>query len=352
MVQMDNARFERNGADSTVVEVGDVRIGGGGYPVIAGPQMVESRDQMMQAAELVAEGGGSVLFGGVSRPSSSPYTFAGIGLEGLDYLQEAGRVHGLPVVTEVGEPDDIERIAGSVDMLQIGPADMQNFVLLVAAGRTQKPILLKRGPAATVEEWLLAAEYILNEGNDQIVLCEHGIRTFETRTRHTLDISAVPVVKARSHLPVIVDPTQAAGASGLIEPLALAARAAGADGLMVEVHPDPGGARVDVKHQLAPGQYMGLMHALGIARLRADIDLIDRDIVNLIARRTERAIEIAHIKVEEGIPLRSPDREEDLLADVKKEAERRGLDPELTAGWFESILDYTRARQRQATESD
>lgn len=349
---MDNARYERNGAATTVVEVGTVRIGGGGYPVIAGPQMVESRDQMMRAAELISEGGGSILFGGVTRPASSPYTFAGIGLAGLEYLQEAGRAHGLPVITEVGEPADVDRIAESVDMLQIGPADMQNFVLLVAAGQTHKPVLLKRGPAATVEEWLLAAEYILNEGNGQVVLCEHGIRTFETRTRHTLDISAVPVIKERSHLPVIVDPTLAAGSSGLVEPLALAARAAGADGLMVEVHPDPPAARVDVKHQLAPAEYLGLMHALGIARLRADIDLIDRDIVNLIARRTERAIEIAHIKVEEGIPLRSPDREEDLLADVREAARRRGLDPDLTASWFESILEYTRARQREATGSD
>ena len=246
------------------------------------------------------------------------------------------------------EPDDVGIVAEHVDMVQVGASNMQNFVLLRAVGQTERPVLLKRGPSATIDEWLLAAEYILNEGNMNVVLGEQGIRTFDTRTTSTLDISSVPVVKQLSHLPVIIDPSHASGASAIVAPLALAGRAAGADGLMVEVHPSPEDALTDGPHQLDRDEYLALMHALGIVRLRADIDLVDREIVRLLARRVKRAVEIARIKVEEDIPLRSPDREVDLLADVREEAERLGLDAKVVHRLFEEILDYSRYEQRRA----
>jgi 3-deoxy-7-phosphoheptulonate synthase len=345
-------KAHRNGDAETTVTVGNAVIGAGAFTVIAGPCAVESEAQIMEAAEFIAEGGASILRGGAFKIPRSPYDFQGLGEEGLKYLRRAGDAHSLPVVSEVTEPDDVELVAGYVDMLQVGASNMQNFVLLRAVGQSERPVLLKRGPSATIDEWLMAAEYILNEGNMNVVLGEQGIRTFDTRTASTLDISSVPVVKQLSHLPVIIDPSHASGASGIVAPLALAGRAAGADGLMIEVHPVPEDALTEGPHQLDRNEYMALMHALGIVRLRADIDLVDREIVRLLARRVKRAVEIAHIKVEESIPLRSPDREVDLLADVREEAERLGLDPKVVHRLFEEILEYSRFEQRQAVEGE
>lgn len=344
-------KVHRNGDGETSVVVGDVAIGNGGYAVLAGPCAVESEAQIMQAAEFIAEGGAAMLRGGAFKVRTSPYDFQGLGEEGLRYLRKAGDAFGLPIVSEVLEPGDVSMVAEYVDMLQVGTLNMQNFVLLRAVGQSERPILLKRGPSATVEEWIMAAEYILNEGNPNVVLGEQGIRTFDTRTPSTLDISSVPVVKQLTHLPVIIDPSHAAGASEIVAPLALAGRAAGADGLMIEVHPRPDEAKTDGPHQLDREEYLALMHALGIVRLRADIDLVDREIVRLLARRVRRAVEIAFIKVEEDIPLRSPDRETDLLADVRDEAERLGLDPKVVHTLFEDILEYSRAEQRAAVKN-
>jgi len=344
-------KAHRNGEGETSVTVGTVVIGGGAFTVIAGPCAVESESQIMAAAEFIAEGGAAMLRGGAFKIRRSPYAFQGLGEEGLRYLRKAADAFDLPVVSEVTEPNDVPIVAEYVDMLQVGASNMQNFVLLRAAGQSKRPVLLKRGPSATIDEWLMAAEYILNEGNMNVVLGEQGIRTFDTRTDSTLDISSVPVVKQLSHLPVIIDPSHASGAAAIAAPLALAGRAAGADGLMIEVHPSPLEALTDGPHQLNRDEYLALMHALGIVRLRADIDLVDREIVRLLARRVKRAVEIARIKVEENIPLRSPDREVDLLADVREEAERLGLDPKVVHRLFEEILDYSRFEQRRAVDA-
>jgi 3-deoxy-7-phosphoheptulonate synthase len=235
-----------------VVKVGNAEFGGDRFALIAGPCAVENRDQIMTAAEMVAEAGGVVLRGGAFKPRSSPYSFQGLGKEGLDLLGEAGSTFGLPVVTECLRVEDVAMVAETADMIQVGARNMQNFELLKALGRLRHPVLLKRGMSATVQELLQAAEYILAGGNHQVVLCERGIRTFETATRSTLDVSSVPVLKELTHLPVIVDPSHAAGRRELVVPLALAAAAAGADGLIVEVHPVPEEALCDADQALSP----------------------------------------------------------------------------------------------------
>jgi len=238
--------------ERTVVRVGSVEIGGDRFALIAGPCAVESKEQIGTAAELVRRSGAVMLRGGAYKPRTSPYSFQGLGEEGVRLLADAGRTVGLPVVTEVLRPEDVAAVAEEVDVLQVGARNMQNFALLGEVGRTQRPVLLKRGLSATIEELLLAAEYILAAGNHRVILCERGIRTFETATRATLDIAAVPVLKARTHLPVIVDPSHAAGVRELVLPLAWAAAAAGADGLIVEMHPRPEEALCDKEQALRP----------------------------------------------------------------------------------------------------
>jgi chorismate mutase/prephenate dehydratase len=249
---------------STVVEVAGARFGGDDLVMIAGPCAVESWDQIVATARAVRDAGGSVLRGGCFKPRTSPYSFQGLGLEGLDMLAEAGQIFGLPVVTEVLSPGDVDDVAKKADILQIGTRNMQNFSLLAAVGRTHRPVLLKRGMSSSLDELLQAAEYILAEGNQQVILCERGIRTFENSTRNTLDLSAVPVLKSRTHLPVVVDPSHAAGKRELVPPLALAAEAIGAHGIMVEIHPDPDTALSDGPQSLHLDQFEELMVALGI----------------------------------------------------------------------------------------
>jgi 3-deoxy-7-phosphoheptulonate synthase len=230
----------------TVVELGrGVRVGGNGFVVMAGPCAVEGGDQTQVVAEAVRRAGGHVLRGGVFKPRTSPYAFQGMGEPGVRLLAEAGRKHGLPVVSEVMEIGQLPLMVDHVDMLQVGARNMQNFSLLRALGQLRKPVLLKRGFSATIEEWLLAAEYLLAGGNDQVILCERGIRTFETATRNTLDLAAVALVKRLTHLPVVVDPSHATGDRELVIPMCLAAAAAGADGLLIEVHPWPERALCD-----------------------------------------------------------------------------------------------------------
>jgi chorismate mutase/prephenate dehydratase len=248
---------------NTIVEVAGVKIGGDDLVVIAGPCAVESWDQVMTAAKAVKESGGSILRGGCFKPRTSPYSFQGLAYEGLEMLVEAGKAYGLPVVTEVVSPEDVEGVARRADILQIGTRNMQNFSLLSAAGRAHRPVMLKRGMSSSLDELLQAAEYILSEGNQQVFLCERGIRTFETSTRNTLDLSAVPVLRQRTHLPIIVDPSHAAGDRELVAPLALAAQAIGAHGIMVEIHPDPDNALSDGPQSLRLDQFQDLMLALG-----------------------------------------------------------------------------------------
>jgi chorismate mutase/prephenate dehydratase len=240
----------RSQPEGTVVPVRHVRFGGDTPVLIAGPCSVESEAMILETAAAVAQSGGDMLRGGAYKPRTSPYDFQGLGVKGLRYLADARERTGLPVVTEVLSWEEVPVVAQFADMLQIGARNMQNFSLLRAASRSGKPILLKRGAGATIEEWLMAAEYVLAEGNPNVVLCERGIRTFERATRHTLDLNAVALVRERTHLPVIVDPSHAAGVRSLVPPLSLAALAAGASGLIVEVHPDPAAAMSDGSQSL------------------------------------------------------------------------------------------------------
>ncbi|KXG77867.1 Phospho-2-dehydro-3-deoxyheptonate aldolase [Fervidicola ferrireducens] len=248
--------------EPTVVKVGDVAIGGDEFVIMAGPCAVESKEQLFETAEIVKRCGAKVLRGGAFKPRTSPYSFQGLGEEGLKILAEARERTGLPVVTEVVSPEDVKRVAEYADILQIGARNMQNFELLKAAGKSGKPVLLKRGMAATIEEWLNAAEYIMNEGNFQVILCERGIRTFEQKTRNTLDLSAVAVIKHLSHLPVLVDPSHSTGNWRWVAPMSRAALAAGADGLIIEVHPDPEEALSDGPQSLKPEKFAELCEDL------------------------------------------------------------------------------------------
>ncbi len=243
----------------TIVQVGDLAIGGGSFVVIAGPCAVESEEQIMTTAFAVREAGAHMLRGGAFKPRSSPYTFRGLGEEGLRLLAQARAATGLPVVTEVMTPTDVDLVARYADVLQIGARNMQNFQLLEEAGRSGKPVLLKRGMSATIEEWLLSAEYIIAQGNPNVILCERGIRTFETATRNTMDLNAVALAKRRSHLPVIADPSHGTGKWYLAPPLALASLAAGADGVIIEVHPDPDRATSDGGQSLTCENFAALM---------------------------------------------------------------------------------------------
>ena len=239
----------------TVVQVGSTSIGPETFTIMAGPCAVESMEQVMEAAHRVREAGATILRGGAFKPRTSPYAFQGLGKKGLEILQAASKETGLAVVTEVMSVETVPLVAEYADLLQIGARNMQNFNLLDAVGKQEKPVLLKRGMSSTIEEWLLSAEYILSHGNRNVILCERGVRTFEKYTRNTLDISAVPVVKKFSHLPIIVDPSHAAGVRDYVGPLGRAAVAVGADGVMIEVHPDPGKAMCDGQQSLTPDEF-------------------------------------------------------------------------------------------------
>lgn len=241
--------------EDTVVQVGAVKVGGGHFGIIAGPCSVESEEQILTVAQRVKASGAVMLRGGAFKPRTSPYSFQGLKAEGLELLIKARELTGLPIVTEIMRTDHIPFFEEHVDVIQVGARNMQNYELLKALGHTRKPILLKRGVAATLNELLLSAEYILSGGNDQVILCERGIRTYETYTRNTLDLSAVPMLKELSHLPVIVDPSHASGLSRLVKPMSLAAAACGADGLLIEVHNDPTHALCDGLQSLTPDEF-------------------------------------------------------------------------------------------------
>jgi len=249
---------------ATVVDVGGVKIGGNKVIVMAGPCAVESEAQLMQAAKAVKKAGASILRGGAFKPRTSPFSFQGLQQQGLQLLSRAKEETGLPVVTEVVNPQDVELVASFADMMQIGARNMQNYALLTAVGKTRKPAVLKRGFANTITEWLLAADYLLAEGGNHAILCERGIRTFEDSIRFSLDITSIPVLKKNSHLPVIVDPSHAAGHWSLVPAVAKAAVAAGADGLIIEVHPNPKEALVDGLQSLSVSDFTRLMGELKV----------------------------------------------------------------------------------------
>lgn len=245
--------------EDTVIRVGSLQIGGGRFCVMAGPCAVESREQIFEIADMVRDCGATILRGGAYKPRTSPYSFQGLEEEGLHLLQEASQRAGMPFVTEVITPDQAPLVAEHADMLQIGARNMQNFALLKAVGKIKKPVFLKRGMMSTINECLMSAEYIMSEGNKDVILCERGIRTFETETRNTLDLSAVPVLKRLSHLPVFVDPSHGTGHWDLVIPMAKAAVVVGADGLMIEVHPRPAEAFSDGAQSLKPARFRQLM---------------------------------------------------------------------------------------------
>ena len=261
---------------NTVIRIGDIEIGGPEFVVIAGPCSIESEEQLMESAYIVKKGGGNILRGGAFKPRTSPYSFQGMEEEGLKLLKKAREATGMPVVTEVLNTTDVDLVEEYADVLQIGARNVQNFALLKKVGAAGKPVLLKRGMMTTIEELLMSAEYIISSGNDDVILCERGIRTFETATRNTLDISAVPVLKELTHLPVIVDPSHAAGHWKYIIPLSRAAVAVGADGIMIEVHPEPEKAFSDGMQSLKPEKFYQLMEEVRtLAKImRTDIQVI------------------------------------------------------------------------------
>jgi len=309
-------------AERTQVRIGpEVEIGlGHELVVMAGPCAVESREQLLATARCVRREGARVLRGGAFKPRTSPYSFQGLGTPALRLLAEAREVTGLPVVTEVVDPADVEAFDAQVDVLQVGARNMQNFALLRAVGQSRRPVLLKRGLSSTIDEWLLAAEYVLAAGNPNVILCERGIRTFETATRNTLDLSAVPVLRQRTHLPIMVDPSHGTGARALVGPMALAGAAVGADGLLIEVHPDPPSARSDGDQSLDFEEFGALMDELrrlqfvranghheavtatpdqaetpsaaGIAELRGRIDDLDARLAGLLQERAGVALDV------------------------------------------------------------
>jgi len=247
----------------TIVRVGDVTIGGEELVVMAGPCAVETEKQLLETARAVKAAGANILRGGAFKPSTSPYSFHGLGEEGLKILAKGREETGMPIITEVLASGDVEMVARYADILQIGTRNMQNYVLLDEAGKARKPVMLKRGMSATIQEWLLSAEYILSQGNRQLILCERGIRTFETYTRNTMDVSAIPIIEKLSHLPIIADPSHGTGKWYLVAPLGLAAVAAGADGLIIEVHPNPDQALKDGAQSLTFENFEHMMAQVG-----------------------------------------------------------------------------------------
>ena len=257
--------------DPSVIKVGEASVGGGKIAVMAGPCSVESKEQICSTAKLVKEAGANFMRGGAYKPRTSPYSFQGMEEEGLILLAEARKETGLPIVTEVMNPREVDLVAKYADVMQVGARNVQNFSLLKELGKLKKPILLKRGMMTTIKEFLMSAEYILSEGNSDVILCERGIRTFETATRNTLDLSCIPVIKKESHLPIIIDPSHGTGHWDLVESMSRAAIAAGADGLMIEVHPDPANAYSDGPQSLKPEKFSRLM-----VTLRPLIELMGR----------------------------------------------------------------------------
>ena len=248
--------------DDTIVDVGGHKIGGGYFAVMSGPCSVESKEQITYVAQRVQAAGASILRGGAFKPRTSPYSFQGLETEGILDMVKAREATGMPIVSELMSEDRIPEFEEYVDVVQIGARNMQNFQLLKAVGKMHKPVLLKRGLCNTIEEWIMSAEYIMAGGNEQVILCERGIRTFEKYTRNTLDLSAVPIIHEKTHLPVIVDPSHATGKANLVEPMMIAAVAAGADGLMIEVHNNPAKAKCDGAQSLTPDQFDALMNTI------------------------------------------------------------------------------------------
>ena len=344
-------------AERSTIKVNGVTIGGKEIILMGGPCAVESSKQMRQSAKTVKKAGGKILRGGVFKPRTSPYSFQGLGLEGLNYLVQASKEQDLLCVTEVIDASSLDLVVDKVDIIQIGARNMQNFELLKFAGKINKPIILKRGLSATIEEWLLAAEYILAAGNTQVILCERGIRTFEPSTRNTLDLSAVGVAKELSHLPVIVDPSHAAGRRDLISSLSKAAIAAGADGLLIEMHPNPTEATSDGPQSLYPEQFVQLARELGVVAgsvnrvfvcdeqgedtlesLRTQIDTIDQSIIEHLVARMQIVGKVGDQKRLDRV--KDISREKEIIQRLVNLATELQLSPELVKRIYPLIFEF------------
>ncbi|HEY8910943.1 MAG TPA: 3-deoxy-7-phosphoheptulonate synthase [Desulfosporosinus sp.] len=342
--------------ERSTIEVKGVTIGGKEIILMGGPCAVESSLQMSKSAETVKKAGGKILRGGVFKPRTSPYSFQGLGQEGLNYLVQAAKEQDLLCVTEVIDAQSLELVADKVDIIQIGARNMQNFELLKLAGTIHKPIILKRGLSATIEEWLLAAEYILAAGNPHVILCERGIRTFEPSTRNTLDLSAVGVAKELSHLPVIVDPSHAAGRRDLISSLSKAAIAAGADGLLIEMHPNPAEAVSDGPQSLTPEQFVQLAGELGVVAeavsrtfacggqedtlesLHVQIDRADQSIIELLADRMQIVRKIGDQKRLDQV--KDTHRQNEIIQRLVNLGTELHLSPELVKRIYPLIFEF------------
>jgi len=351
------ARQER--PEGSRIWIGGVEVGGSEFVVAAGPCAVESEDQMMQAARGALDGGARILRAGAFKPRTSPYAFQGLGEEGLRLLSLAGRATGLPVVTEVLSTEDIPLICRYSDAIQVGARNMHNFALLKALGRVEKPVILKRGLSATIDELIMAAEYIVLHGNPQVIFCERGIRTFETATRNTLDLNGVALLKQMTHLPVIVDPSHGTGRRDLVAPVSRAAAALGTDGLLVEVHPSPESALSDGAQSITPAAFAGLMCELAaivpihgrwlaaggdLEAHRDRIDSIDSALVRLLCERARVAIEIGEIKQRAGLPICATEREQQVLDRVIRQSDG-ALAPEAVGRVFRAIIAETRSTE-------
>ena len=361
--------------ERTRVRIGPAEIGlGSEMVVMAGPCAVESREQLLETARCVSREGARILRGGAWKPRTSPYSFQGLGLPALKLLAEARGETGLPIISEVVDPADVEVFDDHVDILQVGARNMQNFALLRAVGQSRRAVLLKRGISATIEEWLLAAEYILSAGNPNVILCERGIRTFETATRNTLDLSAVPVLRSKTHLPVVVDPSHGTGARALVGPMALAGAAVGADGLLIEVHPDPASARSDGDQSLSFDEFGALMDELrrlqfvrstadgrapspeerpvvasGLEDLRERIDDTDARLADLVQERAALALEVQRRR-DPHVHGHDVKRERDLLERAANGTPGPMTPVELTMV-FDAVLRASRSVQRRHAQS-
>ncbi|MGH8160956.1 MAG: bifunctional 3-deoxy-7-phosphoheptulonate synthase/chorismate mutase [Gammaproteobacteria bacterium] len=352
----------------TRVPVGALEFGGRDFVLIAGPCAVESEAQLARAARMAVRAGAGMLRGGAFKPRTSPYAFQGLGEAALAMLRRQGDTFGLPVVTEVMAVEDIPLVSRHADMLQVGARNMQNYPLLRALGKTQMPVLLKRGLSATIDEWLSAAEYILHAGNSRVVLCERGIRTFETATRNTLDLNAVALVKRLTHLPVIVDPSHGTGRRELVVPLSAAAIAAGADGLIIEVHPEPDKALSDGAQSLdeaalaeltrmlctlvpAVGRRLSALENVATDGLmeagRRRIDSLDDLLLALLSERIDIARKLGRDKRTRGLPLRDPEREREVLERIGRRCSG-ALEGRSAARIFRRIMDETLRAERPA----
>ena len=361
--------------ERTRVRIGSVEIGQGAELVVmAGPCAIESREQLLETARCVGREGARILRGGAYKPRTSPYSFQGLGVAALKLLAEARDTTGMPVISEVMDPSDVEAFDAHVDVLQVGARNMQNFALLRAVGQSRHPVLLKRGLSSTIEEWLLAAEYILAAGNPNVILCERGIRTFETATRNTLDLSAVPVLRQKTHLPIVVDPSHGTGARALVGPMALAGAAVGADGLLIEVHPDPSSALSDGDQSLSFDEFGALMDELrrlqfvrgigderapaierpvvasGIEELRDRIDELDTRLADLLQERAALALEVQRRR---GPNVHGHDvqRERELLERASSGTPGPMTPVELTMV-FDAVLRASRSVQRRNAQDE